>query len=272
MSALTFRLRETPARPVDLSPLTPTRLAGMALEEIRSLPLASGNAHVAVGELFEVSGGELASLRIEGGSALLDGIGAAMHSGTLSVTGDVGAYLGRDMRGGAIRVHGNAGPWAGTGLSGGLVEIDGDAGDFLGAAIAGERRGMRGGTILVRGNAGQRAGDRMRRGMVVIEGNAGEHCGTRMGAGTLCVLGQAGAFTGFGMQRGTLLLTRSPADLPATFNDCGVHELLFLRLLLQDLARLDSRLLALEESFQRVRRYAGDLGCGGKGEVLVAEV
>jgi formylmethanofuran dehydrogenase subunit C len=128
---------------------------------------------------------------------------------------------------------------------------------------------MQGGIVIVKGNAGERAGDHLRRGAILIEGNAGGYLGARMTAGTIGVLGKVGAYPGYAMKRGTLLLLQAPDAIPATFNDCGAHALGFLPLLLKGFQQYQTRFGALAAEVKRVRRYAGDLSGGGKGEILV---
>lgn len=268
MSALTLRLRECPRQRIDLAGFTPDGLAGKTLAEIQAIPLWVGNQQTAAGNLFAIEGDELDRIVIQSDSDRLDGIGSGMTRGSLTVEGRAGAYLGQGMRGGEIRVSGDAGLFAGSGMSGGVLRIDGSAGDFLGAAIPGERRGMRGGRIEVRGNAGDRVGDHQRRGIILIAGDAGDFCGSRMGAGTILVLGRTGGDVGFAMRRGTLLLTAEP-ELPPTFNDNGQQDLSVLRLLTRSWRTLDAPFDTLDARGTRVRRWLGDLGNEGRGEVLV---
>ena len=179
--------------------------------------------------MFHIHPGDPAEIVIEGGSERFDRVGEAMHTGVLTVRGDVGQQAGRLMAGGRLVIQGNAGGWAASGLRGGMLEITGDAGPFLGGPLAGERTGMRGGVVLVRGSAGERAADRLRRGLVVVEGDAGVHAGSGMFAGTLVVCGRAGALPGILMRRGTIVLGAARGPRPE-FRECrsgrtGVHAL-----------------------------------------------
>ena len=268
MSALTFLLKETPRQRVDLSPLTPDFLKGKSPVEITAIELACGNSRLRVGELFSLSGEDASRLVIKNSCGKLDRIGQAMTTGSITVHGNAGAYLGFAMKNGGITVHGSVGAYAASGMTSGLLHIRGNADDFLAASIPGERYGMKGGTVIVSGNAGDRVGDHMRRGAVLIEGDAGDFCASRMLAGTIAVLGKAAGFAGQGMKRGSLLLSSMPTDLPATFNDCGTHQLNYLTLLIKSWQSLDSK-FALLEPRSRVRRYMGDLANAGKGEILV---
>ena len=270
MSALTFVSRSLPPQRVDVSVLVPANLREKSRAQIRALPLYVGNRQVALGELFDVKGGDIERIVFEGGGDRLDRIGGELDTGSIVVRGPVGAYLGIGMRGGRIEVHGSCGAYAASGLRDGVVAISGDAGDFLGAPLPGDMQGMRGGTVVVSGNSGARTGDRMRRGLILVRGNVGDYCGSRMIAGTIAALGECGEWPGFCMKRGTLLLPRGRADWPATFNDCGTHALPMLPLLVRSCRRLDPAFEALGELDGRVRRLMGDLACGGMGEILSA--
>jgi formylmethanofuran dehydrogenase subunit C len=269
VTALTLSLRDEPVHRIDLSAVRPDRLSGATPEKIARLGLSCGNRRMQVGELFEITGEDPQDLVIRNSCARLDAIGAGMETGRIRVYGNTGDYLGMGMRGGNIEVHGDSGHWTASGMHNGMIHLRGSCGDFAGAAIPGDHRGMRGGTLLVTGNAGDRTGDRMRRGYILIEGDTGDYCGARMVAGTIAVLGKVGIAAGYGMRRGTLLFRQLPPSLPATLNDCGEHRLGFLHLLLDSFADLDSRFSRLDKGQLRVRRYAGDLACDGKGELLV---
>jgi formylmethanofuran dehydrogenase subunit C len=266
MTALTLTLRSPPARSVDLSALTPERLAGLNEAQIGALQLRSG---LCVADLFDIDAGDAQHLSIRNSCNRLTHIGAALRSGTITVEGDCGAYAGLGLNGGHLNVTGSAGTFAGSGMKAGMIQIHGNAGDFAGGAIEGDRQGMRGGTLAIHGDAGDRAGDRMRRGLLLVGGNAGAYCGANMLAGTIFVAGKAGMMPGFSLKRGTLLLARMPEHLPVTFQDSGEHSLLFLTLLEKQLQR-DRQSFARFLPFRpKVRRYCGDLAWGGTGEILI---
>ena len=105
-------------------------------------------------------------------------------------------------------------------------------------------------------------------GLILIQGNAGCWCGVNMIAGTIIVQGDIGAMAGSGMRRGTLVLSSPPHDLPSTFNDNGVHDLSFLRLLLAQLDTLADLGPWAASPRPNARRYLGDLADGGMGEIL----
>ena len=268
MNAVTLTLRARPALAVDCSPLNPDRLAGKSLDAIAAITLQSGNRCLSVGELFDLDRAAGEGVVIRHSCAKLDRVGAGMVAGALRVEGDVGAWLGAGLAGGAIDVSGSAGAFAASGMAAGTLHVRGDVGDFLGAALAGNKQGMLGGQVIVDGNAGDRVGDHMRRGMLLIGGNAGDYCGSRMLAGTIIVHGRTGTLTGYGMKRGTLLLAEKP-DLPATFNDCGTHNLAFLHLLARHLASAGEAAAPFAPRYERIQRFVGDLANGGVGEILV---
>lgn len=268
MTALRLTLRAPPDQRLDLSPLVPHRLAGLAVADIERLPLATTRAPCCVADVFTVRMGDAADIVVEGGSDRFDCVGEAMQGGTLTLVGDAGQRAGRAMAGGTLTVRGNAGHWAASGLRGGTLMITGDTGDFLGAPLAGERAGMAGGTVLVRGRAGDRAGDRLRRGLIVIEGDAGRAAASRLIAGTLVVCGQAGPCAGMLMRRGTLLLGAEPeGGLPPTFVAVGGETGVFRALLARALRPLSGSAAGLAE--QGLARFAGDTATLGRGEVLL---
>jgi len=211
--------------------------------------------------------GDAGYIRIEGSCDRLDCIGQDMADGEIVVEGDAGVRVGRLMKGGRLTIRGAAGPWAASGMKGGAVEIFGNAGDRLGGPLAGEVAGMRGGVVLLHGSAGERAGDRLRRGTIVIEGGAGAYAGSRMIAGTLVVLGRTGPLPGYLMKRGTIVLGEQAEEMSPTFLDCGVHDLVALRLMAGFLGGYSE---GAGKLFRKpLRRFAGDMATTGKGEIFL---
>jgi formylmethanofuran dehydrogenase subunit C len=151
-------------------------------------------------------------------------------------------------------------------MSGGVIEIGGRASERLGGPLPGETIGMKGGIAVVRGDAGERTGDRMRGGLILVENRAGPYSGSRMIAGTLIVRKRAAAFPGYLMQRGTLVLGEGCDRLSPTFLDCGVHDLLALRLIGAFVHRFSPQLSRLLQ--RPSRRFAGDVAVLGKGEIF----
>jgi formylmethanofuran dehydrogenase subunit C len=264
---LVLTLRARPDQRLDLAPLVPNRLAGMAAAEIERIELQTTRQRVLLGDIFRLRMGDAAQIRIEGACDRLDRIGHEMTGGEIAVEGDVGARAGRLMTGGRLTVHGSVGPWAASGMKGGTIEISGDAGERLGGPIAGEIAGMRGGVVRVRGSVGERAGDRMRRGTIVVEGDAGAYAGSRMIAGTLVVVGRSGPLPGYLMKRGTLVLGKKAVTLSPTFLDCGVHDLIATRLMAAFIGSCSTRAAKLLS--RPLQRFAGDMATLGKGEIFL---
>lgn len=268
MSGWVLRLRARPPVRLDLSLLTPERLADQSAGDVAHIVLGGGGASSRVGDWFDVSGSPGDEISIEGACDRLDRIGAGMQQGLIRVHGDAGVYLGIGMRGGRIEVAGSVDAYAASGMSAGLIAIDGGAGDFLGGALPGEHRGMRGGVVVVRGDVRDRAADHMRRGLILIEGSCGDYCGARMQGGTIGLLGACGARAGYSMRRGTLLFMGSMPEPGATFGDGGVLPLAFLTLLTRSWSELPTRFAGLQRGSTRVHRWMGDLGFGGEGELI----
>ncbi|AWB07072.1 formylmethanofuran dehydrogenase subunit C (plasmid) [Azospirillum humicireducens] len=266
MSVLSFRLKGPLTGRVDASPLLPHRLAELDMAEIAALPLRHGRGHVAVGDLFELSGrpGDVVELE---GDGRLDFVGAGLTAGTIRVAGPVGHRVGTGMSGGTLVVDGAAGLAAGAAMRGGLLFIGGNAGDGLGGALPGERTGMTGGRILVHGRCGDRVGERMRRGLIAVGGDAGAYAALHMNAGSLVIGGTPGPATGHGMRNGTVLFRGEVDPLPG-FADCGLNQLPFLSLLDNHLSELEGVPPTCRGLTGRARRWLGDRGFGGRGELL----
>ena len=266
MKPLVLTLRQTPEQRLDMSPLVPHRLAGKTAAEIAEIDLQTTRVRVTVGDIFRLRMGEPRQIRIENACERLDWIGQDMMDGEILVEGNVGIQAGRTMRGGRLTIAGNAGPWAASAMIGGTLEITGNAGDRLGGPLAGEMTGMRGGIVIVRGHAGERAGDRLRRGTILVEGGAGRYAGCRMVAGTLVARRKVGPLPGYLMRRGTIVLGEGSAALSPTFVDCGLHDLLALRIMASFVETYSPRLASVIR--QPRRRLAGDMAVTGKGEIF----
>ncbi len=266
MKPFTFTLRQEPPQRVDLSALTPDRLAGKPLAEIEKIEIGTTRASTRVGDIFKLAEGDLKNVRYEGGSSRFDLVGAKLLPDfALHVEGDVGAQLGRLAKGGRISVSGSAGAHAASGNVGAHIEIRGDAGEMLAGPLAGELAGMSGGRVVVRGKVGPRAGDRLRRGIVIVEGDAGEDLGSRVIAGTIVVLGRTAGRVGYLNRRGSLVLAKR-VDFGPTYIDCGAHVLTFARLFARSLEGDSASAAELLSS--RLHRFGGDTAVYGKGEIL----
>ncbi|QTL02513.1 formylmethanofuran dehydrogenase subunit C [Aquabacter sp. L1I39] len=268
MSGAGFRLalKAAPPARVDMTGITPDRLAGLDAGAVARLTVFVGASAVALGDVFSLSGAPGAGLTLEGHDRL-DNVGAGMAGGHLLAEGPVGALAGAGMVEGHLKILGNAGDDVGAGLAGGHIEIGGSTGARLAGALPGERRGMTGGTVRVAGDVGPQACVRLRGGLVLIAGSAGAGAAQRMIAGTMAVKGALGPEAGVGMKRGTLVLEQPPELLGVGFGDAGEHDLIFLSLLarrMPEVADLFGGSLS-----GRARRLVGDRLVGGQGEVLV---
>lgn len=266
MRALVLTARGVPDQRVDLSALTPGRLAGLSAGDLAAIGINTTPERLTLGDLFSIRKGDGACTVIEGACDRFDNVGCGLTGGEIVVEGDVGEKAGRLMRAGRIEIRGSAGPWAGSGMRGGRLTVRANAGDWLGGPLPGEMAGMRGGLIHIGGDAGAMAADRLRRGVIVVGGRTGEYPGCRMIAGTLIVVGSAGRLPGYLMRRGSLLLAKGLPAVSPTFIDSGMGEPVFQRLLARTLAADDLRLPWLLLS---MRRLVGDTAVDGKGEILV---
>ena len=272
MTGWHLRLRQPPALRVDLRGITPAGLAGLSIEQVERLPVAHGNATLALAEFFDVSPHEEGILHFEGHLDRFDRIGWQMDGGHVRVEGHAGHYAGGCMRAGTLHIEGRAGLLAACEMAGGTLTVEGDVGDFAASTLPGSMDGMRGGTFVVRGNAGERFGDRMRRGTAVVHGDAGAFIGSRMVAGTIAVGGRVGAHAGYGMRRGSVVFARPAAAVPAgletmpTFVANRTATPVFWALLARDLARHGGVFGDLPQ--RRIQRHLGDLSADGKGELI----
>lgn len=261
-------LKQEPPLRLSAEALLPERLAGLAPRDVERLPLVAGRRPGVVGDWFRVASTSGETVEIEGPCRRIDRIGAGMTGGSIHLHGDAGAYLGLGMRGGSIMLDGSAGFGAATDMRGGLLRISGHAEDGVAGALPGAAAGMRDGIVIVGGNAGDAAGAKLRRGLVIVGGAAGAGCGAEMIAGTIVVGGALGPYAGAAMQRGSIVALAGAGPLGSGFADCGVHDLVFCRLLARHLAMLG--LDGLARRIGPLRRFAGDAAVSGKGELLVA--
>jgi formylmethanofuran dehydrogenase subunit C len=261
--SLRVPLRET----VEVDGLTPDRLLALAEPEIAALPAWTGSRMARVGDFFTVRGGRSARVRVEGALGWIAGLGEGMTLGELVIDGDAGPRVGAGMTGGSIEVRGCVGDEAGLAMQGGVLRIGGDAGDRLGAALPGASRGMTGGEIVVRGSAGVAAAARVRRGLVAVAGDVAERAGEAMIAGTLVVFGRTGPAPGRGSKRGSVVACGEIA-VPDTYRYACTFNPSYVRLLMIWLRR-HHRLAVDDDAIEgRYRRYCGDGGRPGRGEIL----
>jgi formylmethanofuran dehydrogenase subunit C len=267
VSAVTLTLRDGIVARVDVAGVTPDRLASLSEAEIAQLSAWIDGREARLGDAFLVAGGGSLDVRVVGACSAVDGLGADMRAGALTIDGDAGSRVAAGMAGGVVRVTGSVADEAGLAMSGGTLRVDGDAGDRLGAARAGASKGMSGGEIVVGGAAGADAGARLRRGLIVVMGSVGAEAGRAMVAGSLVVFGAISGAPGRGNKRGSIVALGNVA-VPATYRYACTYEPPHLRLTLTYLRRahglsIDERVVA-----GTYRRYCGDAGAPGKGEIL----
>ena len=287
---LVLRPRDGLPSTVDLTGITPDRLAGLDAEAIARLTVRADTRPIPLGELFSIDG-SVADARVEcrGDFSRVDGVGAGMAAGRMVVDGSVGDRAGCAMSGGELVVAGRAGGWLAAAFAGGMVRVAGDCGDDAAAALPGKPSGMNGGLVIINGHAGHRAGTRMRRGIVAIGGDCGPAAGFELQAGTLLVAGRLGAHPGLGMRRGSIVAAGSHPAPDPTFVRGATWTPPFLTLFIRRLAASGYRpasgspaggpapARAEEGRWQaawvarRWTQWHGDTVAGARGEMLTPE-
>ena len=265
---VTLSLRAPLEDAVDLDGVTADRLAVLSAVEIASLPIRIAGRQAQLGDLFDVHGERSDRIRVEGSLARVENLAAGMSGGEMLIDGDVGGRVAAGMTAGWVDVRGDAGDDAGLAMAGGALRITGNAGHRAGAAAPGAAKGMSGGEIIINGSAGDEVAARARRGLVVVGGDAGAHAARAIVAGTLVVLGRTGAHAGRGSKRGSIVAIGG-IDVPPTYHYACTYQPPHLRLTFTHLYRrygltVDQRVLD-----GHFKRYCGDAGEIGKGEILV---
>jgi formylmethanofuran dehydrogenase subunit C len=266
--AVRLVLRSPVPRRLEVDGVTADRCAELDERAIAALPAWLGSREVCLGDFFDVRGGRSDRVRIEGALEDVCGLAAGMRGGDLVIDGDAGDRLAAHMAGGTVTVTGRAGDDAGLAMQGGVLRVQGAAGHRLGGVEPGAARGMTGGEIVVEGGAGDDVAARLRRGLVVVGGDIGRSGGRAMIAGTLVVFGRAAGEAGRGSKRGSVVAA-GDVPVPATYRYACTFEPPYVRLLMSYLARRHG--LAVDPRLRegRYRRYCGDLGDPGKGEILL---
>ncbi len=268
-SSLTLWLKKPLEGKCDGSPIQPSRLGTMKLDEIGALKLSCDSSTVRLDEVFELIGDPSESLVIDGDCTNVTHLGMGLDKGSILVRGTAGNDVAHEMTGGRVEVLGDCGDRLATNMRNGLVVVHGSAGDCVAGPGVGQRRGMQGGDCIVLGNVGSRVAERMRRGMVFIGGDTGDFGAAQMIAGTVIVMGQLGSEWAGGMKRGSIILS-SPTgeDFAAELTPCREFELSFLPLLWRHLKSLvDENKVKIPSSRWATRRI-GDRANQGLGEVL----
>lgn len=217
-------------------------------ELARRLVLVEGAAAIPLGDLFAVSGTASALIRFEGDLRRVDRLGAGLSEGTVVVESGVGHE-------------------AGMGMSGGVLDVRGSAGDRVGGAEPEARRGMTGGELLVRGSVGAEPGTRMRRGLLVVTRDVAARAGLGMIAGTVVVFGKAGRSPGIGSKRGSVIAL-GRVEIPVTYRYACTYQPDHVRLTLLRLRDRHGLKVHKRHLIGFYRRYSGDLGDLGRGEIL----
>jgi len=246
---ITLTLRTALAEALEFDGILPERVAGLSENEIAALPVWLAGRELQVGELFTVRGQRSAHLRIEGDLTRASRVGAGLSGGRLDVVGNVGDD-------------------AGMAMTGGVLTISGNAGDRLCAATPGAAKGMTGGEAIVFGAAGSETGARARRGLIVVGGDAGAQTARDIIAGTVVVFGCTGPEPGRRSKRGSIVAVGG-IDVPSTYRFACTYEPPYVRLLMTYLRRTYGLPVGDDVISGRYRRYCGDLGDPGKGEILV---
>jgi formylmethanofuran dehydrogenase subunit C len=252
---------------VELDGVTADRLSELAESEIAALPVHVGRHAAQLGDLFDVRGGRSSRVRVAGDLTHVDGLASRTSGGEMIVEGAVGDRVGAGMSSGWVDIRGDAGDDAGVAMSGGALRIVGNAGSRVGAAAPGASKGMSGGELIVNGNAGDEVAARVRRGLVVVAGDVGSNAGRAIIAGTLLAFGRVGHAPGHGSKRGSIVALGAIA-VPDTYRYACTYQPTYLRMLFTYLRRRYGLAVEDEAFSGQYRRYCGDLGGAGKGEIL----
>ncbi len=264
---ITLRLKEQPNVPLEAEAIAPDRIAGLANDAIRALPIFLGKRQRRLDDFFEVEGSTSDQLEIHGDASKVKWIGRAMTHGRITIHGNAGMHLGAYMKGGIIEVTGNASDWIGAEMADGLIRVAGNGGGQVGAAYRGSLAGMKGGTILIGGSAGLEVGMRMKRGVIAVAGPVRDFAGLQMKGGTILLCAGAEIRTGAWMFRGTIVSLK-PIQLLPTFSYGVAYTPTFLRIYAGHLRSLGVP-IPVDPKLGCYRRYTGDTAVPGKGEILV---
>ena len=264
---VTLTLRSPLLEAVEADAIVAHAFGSLGESEIGSLPVWAGRQRRSIGEYFRVRGERSTSVRVVGDVRHVHGIGTAMAGGHLVIDGDAGARVAAGMTAGRVEVLGSVGDDAGAGMAGGSLHVTRDAGDRVGAATPGASRGVTGGEIVVEGSVGDDAGARMRRGLLYVNGSSGNRTARSMIAGTVIVKGRVGAEPAFASKRGSLVVAGG-VEVPVTYRYACDYQPPHVRVALTYLARRYGLAIAPSLIDGSYRRYCGDAGTIGRGEIL----
>jgi len=265
---VTLSLRASLSAPIEVEGLTADSCARLSTLGIQKLRAWQGNQTASVGDFFDVRGEHAPRVRVEGALGTVEGLATGNASGEVHIEGSAGSRVAAGMSGGHVVVHGDVGHDAGTSMAGGVLHVMGKAGDRLGAALPGAAKGMMGGEIVVAGSAGSNAAACLRRGLVVVGGDIATDAGRAMIAGTLVVLGSVSGVPGRGNKRGSIVVL-GRVTIPDTYAYACTFEPGYVRLLATYLIRRYGVPIPSQALSARFRRFCGDAGTPGKGEILV---
>ena len=264
---VTLTVRAPVLAPLEADCIAPDRFAALSEPEIARLPLWAGRRRHALGDVFDVHGGQAPHVRVVGDVRHVVGLGSTMTAGVLVIDGNAGPRTGAGMAGGAIEVHGDAADDLGVGMTGGVIHVRGNAGDRVGAGATGASRGMTGGEIVIDGSVGRDAGARMRRGLLFVGRDAGDRAARAIIAGTVIVLGNVGTEPASGSKRGTLVVG-GQVEVPATYRYASTYAAPHVRLALTHVSRRYRIAIDARFTERPYRRFCGDAGTVGRGEIL----
>ena len=264
---VTLTLRASLDSTIEVDGVTADRFANLTEREIAALPAWIDARPAALGDVFTVRGERSARVRLEGRMANVSGLAAGTAGGEMIINGDAGSRVAARMTGGSVEVRGSVLDAAGAAMGGGTLRIAGDAGDRLGAATQGASTGMTGGEIVLGGSAGTNAVARARRGLVVVAGDVGDFAARAMIAGTLVVLGRTGAEPGRAGKRGSIVAVGG-IDVPVSYWHTCTYRPPHVRLTMTYLRRRYGLPIDDAVAGGAYRRYCGDAGDQGRGEIL----
>ena len=108
----TFTLKIKPQFSLDVSDITPDKLADKNKTQIKNLKLHYGKKKIPVTDLFTISGKDSENIQIHNSNDKLICVGQGISHGSIEIKGNVGELLGQHMQGGHIKVNGSVGSWA----------------------------------------------------------------------------------------------------------------------------------------------------------------
>ncbi len=267
---VTLTLRTPLDAALDVDGVSADRFSGLTEREVAALPVRFGPRTAQLGDFFAVRGERSARVRVEGAVnslANIHGLAAGAAGGEMVIDGNAGRRVASAMTGGSVEVRGNVADEAGLAMAGGTLRVTGNAGDRLGAAAPGASKGMTGGEIVISGSAGADVGARARRGLIVVGGSVGESAAHAMIAGTIVVFGRVGPGPGRASQRGSIIAVGG-LEVPVAYWYACTFRPPHVRLTMTYLRRRYGVAIHERVVGGRYRRYCGDAGNPGNGEIL----